>query len=201
MRTSGVTSGLVLAACLGLLAGCGNGTPDDPTETTGTSTSREDDPVSSSAPHDAAQTSTAPTASELQDEGEEAAARAVVEAWALLDEASQDPDIPVQDLAGVARGQAVAQWASDLQYARDEDLVQEGDTVVTVTGVETVTAGEDYEVTACLDWSNVTFNGAKPDRGELGDRQQVTYRVRPDAGSEDELFVTDDPMEYEACDS
>ncbi|WP_299449054.1 hypothetical protein [uncultured Serinicoccus sp.] len=88
---------------------------------------------------------------------------------------------------------------SNLQMDREEGLAQEGETVVTVTAVEAVAEGEDYQVTACLDWSDVTYNGEKPNRGELGDRQQITYRVGPDATSEGELFVTHDPMEYEPC--
>ncbi len=199
MRTSGVTSGLVLAACLGLLAGCGGGAPNDSSETTQASDTRETDTATSSAPEDARQTSAGPTAAEPQDEGQADAAQAVVKAWALLDEARRNSEVPVQDLAGVARGQAVAQWVSNLQMDREEGLAQEGETVVTVTAVEAVAEGEDYQVTACLDWSDVTYNGEKPNRGELGDRQQITYRVGPDATSEGELFVTHDPMEYEPC--
>lgn len=140
-----------------------------------------------------------PAAAELEDQGQRDAAEAVEEAWAMLDMLSQDPNREVGELAKVARGQAVAQWVSNLQARRERNSVQTGDTKVTVTGVKTLTEGERYEVTACLDWSDVKFNDVKPDRGELGDRQQTTYVVRPDAGGP-ELFVTEDPLEYEACD-
>lgn len=152
------------------------------------------------ADDDLVTTAPGPTAAELSDQGQQEAAEAVEEAWAMIDQLSQDPEIEVQELAKVARGQAVAQWVSNLQMAREESMVQSGDTKVTVTDVETITEGERYEVTACLDWSEVKFNGVKPERGELGDLQQITYVVRPDAGGP-ELFVTDDPMEYEACDA
>ena len=201
MRSSRVARGWAVAACLGVLAGCGDGASDDLSETTQTSDTRETDTATSSATEDARQTSADPTAAELQDEGQADAAQAVVEAWALLDEARRNSEVPVQDLAGVARGQAVAQWVSNLQMDREEGLAQEGETVVTVTAVKAVAEGEgeDYQVTACLDWSDVTYNGEKPNRGELGDRQQITYRVGPDATSKGELFVTHDPMEYEPC--
>ncbi|WP_134772313.1 hypothetical protein [Ornithinimicrobium flavum] len=151
---------------------------------------------------DAVQTTEAaagPTAVELKDQGQRDAAEAVEQAWAMLDMVSQNLELEVGELAKVARGQAVAQWVSNVQSRRERNSVQSGDTEVTVTGVETITEGERYEVTACLDWSDVEFNDVKPDRGELGDRQQITYVVRPDAGGP-ELFVTEDPLEYVACD-
>ncbi|AXH96025.1 hypothetical protein DV701_07695 [Ornithinimicrobium avium] len=189
-----------LAAGTFALAGC----TDEPVDESRAPapTTADQSAVTRQAPpdDDAVQTTAAgPTAAELDDQGQLNAAEAVEEAWAMIDRTRQDPELEVGELARVARGQAVAQWVSNLQMARKEGMIQSGDTKVTITGVETISEGEEYEVTACLDWSEVKFNDVKPDRGELGDRQQITYVVRPDAGSP-ELFVTDDPLEYEACD-
>lgn len=207
MRTA---VGLCTAGALATATGCTN--TDERSDTSATSVAVPSEPTAAtptrtSSPPPAADAATqtppvgspGPTAGAVDDDGQRQAAEAVEQAWATLDEVSQDPDVEVQELAQVARGQAVAQWVSNTQIAREEGLVQTGDTRVTVVAVETVTEGERYAVTACLDWSEVMFNGVKPDRGELGDAQQITYVVRPDAGGP-ELFVTEDPMEYEACD-
>lgn len=203
MVSTRVRLGSLIAAGTLALTGCSNApvtespTPAPSTVDQGTATTETAPPPVD----DAVQTTAAdagPTAVELKDQGQRDAAEAVEEAWAMIDTLAQNPDLEVGELAKVARGQAVAQWVSDLQVAREEGMVQSGATEVTVTEVMTVTEGERYEVTACLDWSDVEINGVKPDRGELGDRQQITYVVRPDAGGP-ELFVTEDSMEYEAC--
>lgn len=151
------------------------------------------------SPDDVAVTSSGPVEAEPENAGQQAAADAVVDFWAMLDDLSQDPSVDIAELTRAARGQAVKQWASNIQGQRDSNSLQTGDTVATVTGVETIEEAQRYEVTTCLDWSEVRFDGVKPDRGEGGDRQQITYVVRPDALSEGELFVTDDPFEFEPC--
>ncbi|MGO0576734.1 hypothetical protein [Ornithinimicrobium panacihumi] len=197
----------VALVCALILGGCSTQSQESSTPPP---TTAEQSPVTTEAPpvteapsvDDALQTTAAdagPTAVELNDQGQRDAAEAVEEAWAMLDMVSQNPDLDVGELAKVARGQAVAQWVSNVQSRRERNSVQSGGTKVTVTGVETITEGERYEVTACLDWSDVEFNDVTPARGELGDRQQITYVVRPDAGGP-QLFVTEDPLEYEACD-
>lgn len=204
MVSTRVRLGSLIAAGTLALTGCSN---DPVTESPSPAPSTVDQSTATTeaAPppvDDAVQTTEAdagPTAVELKDQGQRDAAEAVEEAWAMLDMVSQNPELEVGELAKVARGQAVAQWVSNVQSRRERNSVQSGGTKVTVTGVETITEGERYEVTACLDWSDVEFNDVKPDRGELGDRQQITYVVRPDAGGP-ELFVTEDPLEYEACD-
>lgn len=207
--TSNVLRGMCMVLLAGGLAACGGtdgpaaSTPEPAPATTTPATATDEVEVTTEAPpadDELETTAAAPTAADLEDQGQQDAAEAVEQAWAMIDKTGQDPDLEVGELAKVARGQAVAQWVSNLQMAREEGLVQTGDTKVTVTDVETITEGERYEVTACLDWSDVKFNDVKPDRGEDGDRQQITYVVRPDAGGP-ELFVTDDPMEYEACDT
>ncbi len=186
---------LILAAALVISATSSCGTPDDPAET-----SSPPDATATSSPDETATTSSpVPTEAELVDAGQEAAAEGVVEFWAMLDELSQDPSIEITELGRVARGQAVKQWISNIQGRRGQNSVQTGDTVVSVTDVKTIEEGQRYEVTACLDFLGVKFDGEKPDRGEDGDRQQITYVLRPDALSEGELFVTDDPLEYEPC--
>ena len=186
---AGVTALIVLSGC-------------DSAEEPGPETSAPAETAATSSPDETAPTTTAvPTEAELEDEGQQAAADAVVEFWAMVDELSQDPSIEVTELGRVARGQAADQWVSDIQDQRERGSVQTGDTVVTVTDVKTIEERQRYEVTACLDWSDVKFDGVKPDRGEFGDRQQITYVLRPDALSEGELFVTDDPLEYEPCGS
>ncbi len=204
MVSTRVRLGSLIAAGTLALTGCSNApvtespTPAPSTVDQGTATTETAPPPVD----DAVQTTEAaagPTAVELKDQGQRDAAEAVEQAWAMLDMVSQNLELEVGELAKVARGQAVAQWVSNVQSRRERNSVQSGDTEVTVTGVETITEGERYEVTACLDWSDVEFNDVKPDRGELGDRQQITYVVRPDAGGP-ELFVTEDPLEYVACD-
>ena len=185
---AGVTALIVLSGC-------------DSAEEPGPETSAPAETAATSSPDETAPTTTAvPTEAELEDEGQRAAADAVVEFWAMVDELSQDPSIEVTELGRVARGQAADQWVSNIQGRRDRDSVQTGDTVVTVTDVKTIEEGQRYEVTACLDFSDVKFNGETPDRRFEGGAQ-ITYVLRPDALSEGELFVTDDPLEYEPCGS
>lgn len=194
----------VQALCLTVLVGTSSAcvTDVDPTGGTTTTTATGSHEAATSTPPPASDevevTADGPKPADLEDKGQEAAAEAVEQFWAKLDELSQNPKIEVQELAEVARGQAVAQWVSNIQSRRERNSVQSGDTRVTVTQVKTIKKGERYEVTACLDLSKVKFNDVKPDRGELGDQQQITYVVRPDVGS-GELYVTDDPLEYEAC--
>ncbi|MGB3257543.1 MAG: hypothetical protein WBA72_06095 [Ornithinimicrobium sp.] len=176
-----------------LLAGC------ESAEGPGTETSAPADTTVTTGPAETASTTAKPTEAEPEGPGQQAAADAVVEFWAMLDLLSQDPTVEITELGRVARGQAADQWVSNIQGRRGQDSVQTGDTGVTVTDVKTIEDGRRYEVTACLDFSDVKFDGEKPDRGEDGDRQQITYVLRPDALSEGELFVTDDPLEYEPC--
>lgn len=194
MRHTNRALGVAAAIAATLMSGCG--TPDEPAETLPPATSRPDTSASSSPDDTAITSSQAPTEA---DPGEEAAAMAVVEFWTMVDKVSQNPNIDINELGRVARGQAVKQWVSNIQGRRDRNSVQTGDTLVTVTGVKTIEESQRYEVTACLDWSAVKFDGEKPDRGEAGDQQQITYVLRPDALSDGELFVTDDPLEYEPC--
>ncbi len=193
---------MVGAVVLSVLAACSPaGTEESPTtsEPVASSSGPSETVATTSSPDDVTQTTEAPEPVAYEDEGQEQAGEAVVQFWDMVDRLSKDPGDPVQDLADVARGQAVAQWVSNIQARRDRDSIQTGDTSVTITDVQTIKEGQRYEVTACLDWSDVKFNGVKPERGELGDQQQITYVVRPDAISEGELFVTDDPLEYEPC--
>lgn len=186
---------VVAVMTLVVLAGC------DSAEDPGLETSSPAETTATSSPDETVATTSTPSEAEPEDAGQQDAAEAVVEFWAMVDLLSQDPSIEITELGRVARGQAADQWVSDIQDQRDRNSVQTGDTVVTVTDVRTVEEGQRYEVTACLDWSEVRFDGEKPDRGEDGDRQQITYVLRPDALSEGELFVTDDPLEYERCGS
>lgn len=197
MRRTNRALGLAAALVMSATSSCG--TPDEPAETSAPVTSQPH-ATSTSSPDDTAVTSSPlPTEAELVDAGQEAAAEALVEFWAMLDELSQDPEAPVQGIAQVAQDQAAVQWVSIIQTQREDDLLQTGDTGVTVTNVDTVEDGERYEVTACLDWSDVVFDGDKPDRGELGDVRQATYVVRNDDLA-DRFFVSEDPLDYVACD-
>ncbi|WP_162801926.1 hypothetical protein [Ornithinimicrobium murale] len=144
-------------------------------------------------------TTEAPSSADLEDEGQEAASQAVVDFWKVLDSLAQDPDLPIQELATVAGGQAITQWVSTAQGRRDSGQLQTGDSHVTVTGVETIEEAERYEVTVCLNWTDVMVDAEKPDRGELGDHGKTTYVVEADPAREGELIVTEDPMEYEPC--
>ncbi|WP_109472405.1 hypothetical protein [Ornithinimicrobium cavernae] len=212
-RLMSVMAATVLAATV---AGCGSGDDPGPVSTSGDSAAETsvaappatpDDDVETTAPpaadateDAAAATAAAPSLPALEDADQRAAAEAVVSFWALRDRLSQDPEIKVQELASVARGQAVSQTVSTIQAQRDEKSVQGGDTVVTVEAVETVVEGERYAVTVCLDLTDVEFDGEKPDRSDLGgDLQRITYAVQSGATSQDQFFVTEDPMEYEPC--
>ncbi len=191
--------GAVVLSALGACSPADTEEPSTSSEPVATSPEPSETVATTSPPGEVTQTSAAPDPVAYEDEGQERAGRAVIDFWAMVDRLSKDPDVPVEEMADVTRGQAVAQWVSNIQDSRDQDSVQTGDTTVTVTGVQTVKEGQRYEVTACLDWSEVKFNGVKPERGELGDQQQITYVIRPDVISEGELFVTDDPLEYESC--
>lgn len=194
-----MAAGIVLLSALVSCSPADTEEPSTSSEPAVTSREPSETVTLTSPPDDVTQTTEAPDPVAYEDAGQEQAGQAVIDFWAMVDRLSQDPDVPVQEMADVARGQAVAQWVSNIQDSRDRNSVQTGDTTVTVTGVQTVKEGQRYEVTACLDWSDVEFNGVKPERGELGDQQQITYVVRPDVISEGELFVTDDPLEYEPC--
>ncbi len=194
-----------MAAGIALLSALASCSPADTAERStssepvATSSEPSETVTSTSPPGDVMQTSEAPDPVAYEDEGQKSAGQAVIAFWAMVDRISQNPDLSVEELGKVARGQALAQWVSNIVDSLDRNSVQAGDTMVTITDVETVEDGQRYEVTACLDWSEVEFNGVKPERGELGDRQQITYVVRPDVVSEGELFVTDDPLEYKSC--
>lgn len=185
-----------VVAVMGLmvLAGCGSA------EDAGVETSSPTEASTTTSSDETVATTSAPSEAEPRDAGQEAAAEAVVEFWAMVDELSQDPSIEITELGRVARGQAADQWVSNIQSRRDRNSLQTGDTVVTVTDVETIEEGQRYEVTACLDFSDVQFNGETPER-RFEDGAQITYVLRPDALSEGKLFVTDDPLEYEPCGS
>ncbi len=189
-------TGLSIAAVLVVLALAGCDSAEEPSPAT--SAPAQSTSPASTSPDDVAITSSGPVEAEPDDSGQQAAADAVVDFWAMLDELSQDPSVDIAELTRVARGQAVKQWASNIQGRRDRDSVQTGDTLVTVTDVETVEDAQRYEVTTCLDFSDVQFDGVTPER-RFDDGAQITYVVRPDALSEGELFVTDDPLEYEPC--
>lgn len=194
---------MVGAVVLSVLAACSPAGTEETSTTSppvATSSGPSETVATTSPPDDVTQTTAPAEPFAYEDEGQERAGEAVVQFWAMVDRLSKDPNVPVQEMAKVARGQAVAQWVSNIQARRDQEVVQIGDTKVVITDVETIEEGQRYEVTTCLDWSEVLANGVKPERGELGDRQQITYVVRPDATSEGELFVTDDPLEYEPCD-
>lgn len=190
-------TGFSIAAVVVVLALAGCDSAEEPSPAT--SAPAQSTSPATASPDDVVITSSGPVKAEPEDAGQQAAADAVVDFWAMLDQLSQDPSIDITEITRVARGQAVKQWASNIQGQRDRDSVQTGDTVVTVTGVETIEEAQRYEVTTCLDWSDVKFDGVKPDRGEEGDQQQTTYVLRPDALSEGELFVTDDPFDFEPC--
>ena len=193
MQRSGPTwvSGVLALVLLGACQGSGEPSGDP----TSAPTASSDAVATSTAPTEDAEPTTAAPSFEEDQAG---AAQIVEEFHATLDELSQDPSVPVQDLARVANSQALLQWVSNIQDRRDRQSVQTGDTGVTVTQVETVEEGTEFEVTTCLDLSEVRFNGAKPDRGEIGDRQQTTYGVSYDALA-DRLFVSQATFEYEPC--
>ena len=135
MRRTNRAVGLAAALVMSATSSCG--TPDGPSETPSPVTSAPGKTATGS-PEDTTATTSAPTEAELDDAGQQAAADAVVEFWAMLDELSQDSEALVQDIAQVAQDQAAVQWVSIIQSQREDDLLQTGDTEVTVTAVETV---------------------------------------------------------------
>lgn len=184
---------VVAVLTLMVLAGCNSaGEP-------GLETSGPTEAPSTSIPDETVATTSTPSEAEREDAGQQAAVQTVVEFWATVDRLSQNPDAPIQDIAQVADGQAVQQWVSIIESRREEGIIQTGNTQVKVVEVETVNQGQRYEVTACLDWSDVRANGEKPERGDFGDLQEATYVVSY-AESAKSYYVSEDPLDYSACD-
>ncbi|USQ80302.1 hypothetical protein [Ornithinimicrobium faecis] len=142
------------------------------------------------------------TAADVETVGDvEAAAQAVIAYWQVHDELASDHEIDAREaFTAVTRGKALEQAIVTVQTTRDQGLVQSGETGVSVVDVSEVAAGEHYDVTVCLDFSEVLIDGASVDRsGFGGDLQQTTYVVQSTGGSAGQLMVTEDPVEFEPC--
>lgn len=131
----------------------------------------------------------------------EAATQAVIAYRQTHDELASDHEMDARDaFAAVAGGTALEQAVVTVQTTRDQGLVQSGTTGVSVIEVSEVAAGEHYDVTVCLDFSEVLINGEIIDRSAFGgDHQQTTYVVQVGNDSAGQLMVTEDPLEFGPC--
>jgi hypothetical protein len=130
-------------------------------------------------------TTPSPTPS-TSDEGTEAAEAAVVKLWATLDELSINPNIKLERLAAVARGQALFQWQfTYLRADRRKGWRQIGESSVVSASARHLANGPRYKVDACVDFSKVNVvdkQGKSVVAAERPARTRDTYTVE-DTGS------------------
>lgn len=120
--------------------------------------------------------------------------------WSAIDAVSVDPSTKLEQLASVARGQALAQWQSTIASDRANDLRQTG--ISQVTKAEAVALGaQAYRVVACIDVSAVDVvdrSGKSVVAAGRPDRQKYTYTVDK---TTDGFFVTEDLLKGKPCDA
>lgn len=126
------------------------------------------------------------------------ASQAVVHLWSELDKLAGDPSLSLTSLAQVARGQALAQWQSNLSDQRARHWKQVG--AVVVASSESRYAGSNiFETVACINVSKVNVVDATGksvlSAGRPG-RTKYTYKV---AKAADGFFVTEDTMSGAPC--
>jgi hypothetical protein len=131
-------------------------------------------------------TSTPSPTGSTSDEGTKAAEAAVVKLWATIDELSINPNIKLERLATVARGQALFQWQfTYLRADRRKGWRQIGKSSVVSTSAKHLADPRRYNVAACVDFSTVNVvdkQGKSVVTAERPARTRDTYTVE-DTGS------------------
>ena len=163
---------VVAVMTLMVLAGC------DSAEDPGLETSAPTRAPATSSPDETVATTSTPSEAEPEDVGQQAAAEAVVEFWAMWTGCHRTPTFPFKILRRLPTVR-LSYSGFPIIESRREEGISAGREIrrSKSTEVETVNDGQRYEVTACLDWSDVRANGEKPERGDFGDLQEATYVV------------------------
>ena len=188
-RTPTIVAALTLSS-LALMSGCTNadGKTTQPTTassaaTTGTTTSTPSTTSSSLSPAERDAT---------------AAQATLVKFWALHDQLANDLKSSLNRLATIARGQALAQMRTTLFRQRLKGWRQVGITAVVSTSAEP-TGSQRYDVTACLDVSNVNVVNRKGEsvlEANRPPRTRVAYVVEDTAQG---WFVIRDKFQVTTC--
>lgn len=180
---------LICAVVVIATSACNTGEPSLRVSTTG-----------SSSTSTAASSSPRPSPSPIPTDDRGRAVAAVVAYWAAIDAVSTDPRTKLEDLASVARGQALAQWQTTIAADRAKKLTQVGASQI-VAGVATKASGRSFRVVACVDVSDVDVvdaAGKSVVTAGRPDRQSYTYTVDKTA---DGFFVIEDLLKGKPCDS
>ncbi len=168
-------------------------------------TSCSSDPGASSkspSPSSSIATSVAPTASTTSlspsEVDKRSASQAVVQLWSELDKLAGDPNLTLTSLAQVARGQALAQWQSNLSDQRARHWKQDG-AVVVASSDSSYVGSNIFQTVACIDVSKVNVvdaAGKSVLSAGRPSRTKYTYEVTKTA---DGFFVTKDTMSGVPC--
>lgn len=113
------------------------------------------------------------------------AEHAVVEYVAIIDAASADPSASLSELAGVARGSALAQWQQILTQQRAQGITQAGSVAVKNASAKAASTNGRWSVSACLDVTNVDLldsSGKSVVKADRPPRVRYVYVVERDRG-------------------
>jgi hypothetical protein len=126
------------------------------------------------------------------------AAQTITRFWGVLDELASDPKKSLDELATVARDQAIAQWRSNLTTYRRSGWTQVGNSAVLSMETRAVD-GKNFQVKACIDVSKanvVDSAGKSVIAAGRQDRMRYTYKVQK---APQGLFVTEDKLKGQPC--
>lgn len=147
---------------------------------------------SSSIATSAAPTSSTPSLAPAEAD-KRSASQAVVQLWSELDKLAGDPNLTLTSLAQVARGQALAQWQSNLSDQRARHWKQDG-AVVVASSESSYIGNNIFKTVACVDVSKVNVvdaAGKSVLSAGRPSRTKYTYEVTKTAEG---FFVTKDTM-------
>ena len=85
------------------------------------------------------------------------AERAVSRFWSVIDRLSADPDSDLTELTTVSRGSVAAQWARNINKDRYDRVRSTGNVVVRNATAKLSKQRNVFDVTACIDVSNVNI--------------------------------------------
>lgn len=161
-----------------------------------------EEPTPTPAPSLSAPASSSSTSSTTSISPEEAdkrgATQAVVALWSELDRLAGDPALNLTSLAKVARGQALAQWQSNLSDQRARHWTQTGQVAVASSGSRYI-GNNLFETVACIDVSKVNVvdaGGKSVLSAGRPSRAKYSYEV---IKAPDGFFVTKDSLNGAPC--